>query len=357
MITNLSRSTIVKPFATIQRERLLPVAGEVVVRIGQHVLPGQVVARARKSAGYHILPVSKMMRLPPEEVEEHLLVSPGTAVEQGTPLFRKPSLIRKKQIVSPVNGRVVRLYNGRLLIAAYDQWLEFHAWLQGQVVNDVERRGIVLQTEGALIQAVWGSGKNGYGPLHILDINDENSDPSNQLSGSQTGAIIVLDKLESPAVLALAEQIGVAGFITGSLSGELYQMIQQLSYPVIATDGFGSQGMAQPISNLLQDMAGQEATLFGHLPDKQGNRPEIIVPLPRSAAYIEEELNPNKQLQLAIGQRVRILRLAQSNHCGVVKHIYKRRHHSKLGFNLEGADVKLPDGSVVFVPFTNLDQL
>ncbi len=356
-MTKLTRSTMLKPFATIRRERLLPIPGEVVVRIGQGVLPGQVVARARKLAGYHMLPVCEMMRLPPEEVENYLLVAMGTAVEKGTPLFRKPSFFRKKEIVSPVDGQVVRMHNGRLLIAAHTQWLELNAWLRGQVVSAIERRGVILQTEGALIQAVWSSDKNGYGTLHILDKDNENSNPSSYLHGSLAGHIVVINQISASATLNLAEQIGVAGIITGSLSAELYQASQQLSYPVIATDGFGNQGMAQPINHLLKNMAGQEATIFGISPDKQGNRPEIIVPFSQSTVHVEEDPNQNKHLQLAVGHRVRILRAAESSHCGIVQHIYKRRHHSELGFNLDGADVKLPDGNVVFVPSTNLDHL
>ena len=348
-ITNL------KTLATIRRERLLPRTGEVIMRIGQQVTPVQIVARTMEQPRYVVLHASRVLGVPPADMNRYLLVEEGATLSKGTPILRKPgSLGRAKLFNTPVDGILYHIYNGRLVIQLAPEVIELRAMVRGHVNNIVAHRGVVLEITGTLIQALWGSGKEGTGKIK-LGSRDEHSELSaNTLDKEARGAIMVAGKVSEEAMLPALEQNGVRGLIVGSMSAGLCAAATQLEIPVILTDAIGSQGMTRPIFKLLQESEGREATLFAQVNSQNGERPEIIIPLPANT-------NPSQPtlpgLKLDIGQTVRIIRAPYTGQIGKVSRLFDRARNSAIGLRVAGADVTLPDSQVVYVPYTNLDLL
>ena len=76
-------TTIVKALTRIRRERMLPQAGEVAVRVGQEVSPVQVVERASRETGFKIINAARELNLAPADLARYLQVEVGAAVQRG----------------------------------------------------------------------------------------------------------------------------------------------------------------------------------------------------------------------------------------------------------------------------------
>ena len=344
-----------KTLVTIRRERLLPRTGEVTMRIGQQVTPVQIVARTVDQPRYMVLHASKVLGVPPGDISRYLLVEEGATLSKGTPVLRKPgSLGRGKLFNAPVDGILYHIHNGRLVIQLPQEAIELRAMVRGYINNIVAHRGVTLEITGTLIQALWGSGKEGVGKLKAGSRDEHGEFSLNTLDKEAHGAVMVAGMVTEGSALQAMEQHGVRGLIVGSMSAGLCAAATKLEIPVILTDGIGAQGMARPIFKLLQESEGRETTLFAQVNSQNGERPEIIIPLPANTNPSQPAL-PGVKLEL--GQTVRLIRAPYTGQIGKVSRLYDRARNSAIGLRVAGADVTLPDGQVVYVPYTNLDLL
>jgi hypothetical protein len=349
-------TTVVKALTRIRRERLLPQPGEIVVRIGQDVTPVQVVVRATEETGFHIVRAHELLGVPPDEVEKYLVVEVGAALQRGMTLLRKSGIFGGgKQIKAPIDGILYQVVNGCLVLQQPPNLIELRAMMQGRVTGLVGGRGVALETAGSLIQAVWDNGQEGHGKIKVVSPS-----PMAPLAGGQVGpeareTILVAGHLNDVAFLQEAEEIGLCGAVFGSMPAELCQVVAALPFPVFLTDGIGYQPMAEPIFELLQQSEEREASLLSRISQRRGSRPEIIIPLP--AAEAMAETLPNQVLPLAIGQTVRLLRAPYSSLTGKVVALHGQTKPTTTGLRLPGAEVKLSNGEVISVPYTNLDVI
>ncbi|MCP4426210.1 MAG: hypothetical protein GY803_17100 [Chloroflexi bacterium] len=347
-----TRSTIIAPLTRIRRERLLPSGGTVFAKVGQEVSPVQAVARMPLKMDFQIVPVCKLLGISPDELAKHILVSKGDAVSQGDPLVAKRGLGRKA-FVSPVEGTVYAVVNGRIIFRQVSDFVELRALVHGRVVNRVANRGIVLEINGSRIQAVWDSGKEGFGAIHVAAKTAVAPLTTNQLKEEITNRVLVTGKITQAETLETAQRAGVSGLIAGSITADLIPAARAVNYPVFAANGIGEQGMTPQIFQLLQESEARDVALFNSPPNHSGVRPEIIIPL---EAVPGEDLPPVGR-PLAPGQTVRILRPPFENRVGVVAHLHKHSQTTSIGIKAYGADIKLPDGRLVFAPIANLDAI
>jgi hypothetical protein len=346
------RSTVVEPLIRLRRERILATGGDVVVRNGQEVSPMQVVARRPQEMNFHILPVSSHLRISPTKLEEHLLVQEGATVEQGTPLVAKRGWFGKP-FLSPMDGTVYRIRDGRIILQRTVGWTELRAILPGRVVRQIPNQGVVIEAIGSLIQAIWSSGKNGFGRLKMVAQSVDQPFSAHQLSDETEERVLVVGVVNQLDALRRAAQIRTQGLIAASMSAELIQMSRSLAFPILLTDGIGSQPMAQPIFRMLQESDSREVTLFGGDHTNDYRRPEIIV-LQSAIPSVDSDIAPGP---ISVGQSVRILRAPYSSQVAEVVRLYARAQTTLVGTKAHGADVKLTDGRIVFVPYANLDAI
>lgn len=349
--------TQVKAYAIIERERTLPLMGEVLVRRGQEVSPVQVVARAPRQNRFTIIPAAEMLAVAPEELPAYLLVEEGATVQRGMALWRgrRRSFGRSQRHASPVDGVVAQVRDGCLVIKQAAEQVELRALMQGRVAAIIPGRGVILEAQGALIQALWDSGKEAYGRLRVaVTAADEALDPG-RLGAEAHGAIVVGGRLARQADLQRLEESGARGVIAGSMPAALAAVArQQLTLPVFLTDGFGAQPMAEPIFRLLQSADGRETTLFARLPARPGSRPEIVIPLP-VGQFSGVEQAPAGILH--IGAPVRVWRLEPGPATGEIVALPTQPSKMATGAPQPVVGVRLSSGEVVAAPLSNLDLI
>jgi hypothetical protein len=346
-----THTTIVQRMVQIPRQRLLPIAGEVIAIEGQEMSPVQVVARTPRDSDYYIMPASEQLGLDAAALVENLQVEPGAAVEQGTVLVRKRGFPRSKTLMSPVIGTFLAARNGRLILQQTPEWLELRAMVRGRVVRLVSSRGVELEVNGSLVEAIWGSGKEAYGHIRLAAHTSDAPLTSEMLESDTLGQVLVVGHLNDAELLHQAERADVRGIVTGSIRADLLAAATAVAFPVLVTDGIGQQRMAAPIFQLFLQADKQEVSLFGQT--APGQRPEIIIPVSGTAGASAGATMP----PLAVGQAVRLLRAPHRNEVGEVVRLHERARTTAVLAQTYGADVQLPGGNVIFVPYANLDAL
>lgn len=350
----VASQTVVKPRVKIRRERSLPRAGEIVVRLGQEITPVQVVARVSQQRGYYVIPAAEMLAVPAKEIEKYLLVEEGAAILQGTPLLRKTGLFGNKVFSAPADGVLYAISHGRLILQQTPDLLELRSMMFGHVHSLVANRGVVIETAGSLIQAAWCSGREGAGKLLMMVNRPEELLRSNYIGASSRGAVLVAGRLDRLDVLNRAAENSARGVIVGSMSAALVPELKEVALPVFVTDGFGDRPMAAPVFKLLQRLEGREVCLLDNAQFGRPGRPEIIIPLSAGADALVPDLSVQR---LEVGQQVRILRAPYAGQVGEVTAVFTRSRTLEIGIRMPGVDVKLADGQVVYIPYLNLDLI
>ena len=346
-----THTTIVNPLVSIRRKRLLPKAGEVIIGVGQNVSPMHVLARTPLTSQYFVLPITGMLGVEAEAVAERLLVPVGETVNQETVLAESKRLFGSKPILSPVSGTIEVIDNGRLIIKQSTDWLELRAMVQGRVISYETNLGVTLEIVGAHIQGVWATGDITIGDLHIAVEGPSKPLAAENIPDRLNNVILVVGHIDEPDLITNLADSNLRGIIAGSMSHNLCEIANTVGLSILVTDGIGQYPMAEPIFQLLQAHADNEASLFTEYNMLVGERPEIIIP----HSGIPKIETPPYNKPLARGQTVRLLGSPYHGQIGTVMHLLSSKHNMFAGINGHGAVIMLKNGSKVFIPSSNLD--
>lgn len=346
--------THVMPLALLTRERMLPVAGEVLVRMNERVEPSQVVAQAKQTRDLRILDIAQQLRIDPKQVERCLRKKVGDTVAVGDPVAVRPGLMRRS-VRSPADGTILAIGGGRMLLEVTPEVIEVRAYLLGTVAEVVSKMGVRIETAGAWVQAAWGCGGEAYGVLRMVGKKPDDPLRAKVIDVSCHGAIVISGGWIDPGAFAQAQQLQVRGLIAGSMDGDQRSAAEACEFPVILTEGFGHVSMSSPAYQLLQGQNGREACISGITRTRFGaTRPEIIVPLPIES---RPSFPPPPGAPLSVGMRVRVLRSPYSGAIGTVTALPAQAQRVDNGMLIHGAEVNLGPAGIVFVPYVNLELL
>jgi hypothetical protein len=346
--------TQVNPLTTVRRERLLPVPGDVLARVGDRVDPTQVVACANLPGDFHILLVARLLDVPPSKVKRYLRVSVGDEVQRGQVVAKRGRLFANS-VRSPIDGVVTGRGRGRILIEAPPNPFEVRAYMHGTVRNVLHRYGVVIETTGAVVQGVWGAGGESWGVLKRRAKSPEEWLQARAIDPSCHGTILVGGAGLSGDVLERAQELQVRGVVVGGLPPELVSHVRKLPFPVVATEGVGTVPMSAPVFHLLTTNDGREASISGKTQSRWGiARPEIVIPLP---AEVRPPTLTQPGTPLETGARVRLVRAPYLGAVGTVIALPAHPRTIETGARVLGAEVDLGQEAPVFVPLTNLEVL
>ena len=92
----------------VKKRRILPLKGDVVVKVGDEVNPDEVVARTHLPGNVVPLNVANKLGLPPEDLELVMVKKEGDEIKEGEPLAVKKSFIKwfSSTCEATINGKV-----------------------------------------------------------------------------------------------------------------------------------------------------------------------------------------------------------------------------------------------------------
>ncbi|MBA3530555.1 MAG: hypothetical protein H0T73_01350 [Ardenticatenales bacterium] len=335
----------------IRRERSLGGTGHVLVLPGTHVEPGDIVAEVQESGPIRVIDAARILGVAANKVEELLQVAVGDEVEEGQLLAQRGRFL-KRSLVSPLSGVIFYLdARGRLLVRSNPIRQQIRAILRGTVVSVAVGQGIVIEAHGALVQGMWGNGKEDFGLLRML-VNEPNEILfASAITAAMKNTILVAGPTVDAAVLEKASTVQIKGLIVGSLELELIPLARQMPYPIMLTEGFGYLPINMPAFNVLGELDGRDAALSALYQPREGKRrPELFVPLSGSTEAVPAG-------PLALGDRVRLLSQPYLGRVGTIEESAGIRYTLANELHVVACKVMLDEGKEVIVPYSNIERL
>ncbi len=346
--------TWITPLTTVRRERVLPAPGELLVDSGDRVEPTQIVAVANLPGEFRILPVARLLDVPPARMKRYIRVKPGQEVQQGQVIARRGRVFARS-VKSPIDGRVVASGGGRMRIKGQPAKFELRAYIPGTVVNVVEPHGVIIETRGAVIQGKWGGGSESLGVLKCVVEKPDQPLRAEAVDPSCHGMILIGGTGLDSEALEQACELQVRGIVLGGLQPEMISPVARSPIPVVVTEGIGTMPMSAPAFDLLATNDGREAVVSGRVQPRDGViRPEVVIPLPA------ETLPPTDTqpgAPLTVGARVRAVRAPYTGAVGRVVALPAQARRIETGAKVYGAEVNLGQEAPVFIPLANLEIL
>jgi hypothetical protein len=344
--------TVANPLLTVRIPRLLSQKGEVLVRPGDSVAPSQTVAQAVLPPDFRIVEVAQELGVPARSAQPFIRVERGQAVAEGEVLAARGGLSSRASY-APFTGTVIGVGRGRLLLEGESEVVRLAALVPGYVVESRAGSGVVIETVGALIQAFWGNGREGYGVLRMLVRDPRHPIRASQINASAQGTVLIGGSTTDAESIAQAVELQVRGMILGSVPPAVIPLLRNTNFPVIATEGVGNLPMSSALFELLRSLDGREAAISAKIGDRwHPTRPYAVVPMPTRAA---PTLNPDAPLKA--GDRVRVLRGEHRARSGTVYRLLEGLIQVETGARFQGVEVAMSESERVQVPYANVERL
>jgi hypothetical protein len=355
----------------ILKTRRLPIKGEVLVQEGDLVQPDTVVARALLPGILQTVRVAQMVGIEPKQIRSVLKVKEGDTVEKDQVIAETKGFLGLFRGVakSPVAGTVELISDvtGHVGVRQPPTIIDVNAYVQGRVVKVLPQEGAVIETQGALIQGIFGVGGERRGTLRVL-VNDPGETLTAQhIPDDVAGQVLVGGAaVEADAITRAAER-GAVGIVVGGIRDtDLIRFLghdigvaitgsEEIPLSIIITEGFGAIRMANRTFRLLKSLEGKVASINGATQIRAGViRPEIIVPLEDPSPLPESP--PARETQiLEIGSAVRIIREPYFGRLGTVIELPPELMEIESGTHARVLKAKLDDGTIVVVPRANVE--
>lgn len=339
------KKVIIRSSQPVYKQVRLSIPGTVLVRTGQEVKVGDVLAEAVLPEKFQVFDIVNHLRIPPSRLDQHLKRLNGEVVRKGDVIAQKPGLITRIFRASQ-DGKIVSMREGRVTLAMGEQKLQVMAPIAGTIVELIPGFGAVIGLTGNLIQGAWSNGLNASGSFTRLEFDFNDPQQRGQLPDIKekvifSGAIITPERFR----LLLAKK--PAGIILPSLVPGLVKTALESSVAVMSLNGFGDQEVDPHSLALLGEMQDQEVFL---LSDGESQPAELIMPAEggQGAALFDEEVT------LGVGSLVRLLGEPYLGSTGRIVEIPERAERFASGLMAKVAVVERHSGELIRVPVSNL---
>jgi hypothetical protein len=316
----------------VRKTRRLPLTGTVLVEQGARVSAEQVVARTELPGKVTMMNLANLLGVLADELDPLLAVKPGDPIKKGQLLGEKKSFLRifGATVESPIDGTFesVSKVTGQAVLREPPSPVEVKAYIDGKVVEVIANEGVVVESEAALVQGIFGLAGEAHAELVVVGSSPDAVLEPAALAAEHAGKIVIGGGLTSLAAMRRAIALGVAGVVVGGFS---YQDVRELlGYDVgvavtgtedlgttlVLTEGFGGISMAAATYELLVRHAGRPASISGATQIRAGViRPEVIIPDPIDPPAAQAN---GHSAGLEIGAPVRVIRAPHFGAIGAV---------------------------------------
>jgi hypothetical protein len=311
--------------------RVLPIQGDVLVKMGDRVDAGQIVAQTFMPGDVTPLNLANVLSVAPAEVKAALVKQEGEKVAVGEVLATTKGIfgLFKNEYRSKSAGTLesVSAVTGQVILRGEPIPVQVRAYLTGTVVEVLPKEGVVIEADIAFIQGIFGIGGEAYGPIKIAC-----KDPSEELTAAHIlpemkGAVVIGGARMEGEAIRKAVSVGVSALVSGGIDdqdlkealgydlGVAVTGSEKIGLTLIVTEGFGDIAMAERTFRLLSSRVGAPAAVNGATQIRAGvMRPEIIIPI-QSANHAGTIDESQIDTMLKVGATVRIIR---DPHFGVI---------------------------------------
>jgi hypothetical protein len=354
--------------------RLLPVAGEVLVKVGDHVDARQIVARTFMPGDVTPLNLAKLLSMAPAEVPACMLKKEGERIERGEVLARTKGIFGRfrTEYTATMGGTIetVSAVTGQVLVRGEPQPLQVLAYLAGTVVEIVPHEGCAIESLVTLVQGIFGIGGEAFGPITMACTSHDQALTADRVQPTMKGAVIVGGSRVTREAIDTARSLGVTAIIAGGIDDDDLKAVlgydlgvavtgfETIGLTLVITEGFGDVAMAARTFNLLRSREGEDAAVNGATQIRAGVlRPEIVIPLEGGGADGGASDEGRETPQLAVGAPVRIIRDPYFGLIGSVGALPPDPRVLESGSKARVLEVRLDCGESVIIPRANVELI
>ena len=353
----------------LRRQRRLPILGEVLVRMGDTVEPDTVVAKTDLPGDPQTVNVANALSLTPPEIREAMLKNEGDTVSAGEVIARSTAFfgLVKRVAKASTDGTIERIseITGQVTLREPPIPLEIAAYIAGKVVEVMPREGVVIETEGAYIQGIFGVGPETSGTVRFRAKGPDKPLEAGDIDQDCRGCIVVGGSLITGGAITKAAGLGVRALIGGgnidtdlvrSLGSEIGVAItghEDVPTTLIITEGFGPMPMAGKTYELLKALDGHPVSVTGATQIRAGvMRPELI-----ASGYRPKRKDGRSQAVegLVPGTLIRLIREPYFGILGSVVELPTELVAIETEARVRILKAKLPGGEIVTVPRANVE--
>lgn len=342
------------PLVRVERERVLPFTGDVMVGEGTQVDGLDMVARSSSIGHLRPIPLARYLQVKEAAIKKHLLKQPGEVIEEHEIIASKPEYFGTLQRIyrAPSNGRIASLEGTWMALDLSDEPFSLQALYRGTINKVLPRRGVIIEAVGALVQCAWGAGE-AFGVLKPIVDAPSVMLMENMIDVSARGAILLAGKGVSDAAIRRAVKEHAAGLIVGGLRPQQKEMVISLNLPTLLTEGFGEYAMSEPTFQLLLSHTGEETVLNGSVRASEMH-PEAFVPAKSILIEADEAAAPVR-LTAQLGASVRAIAEPHMSALGKIAAMVPTSQTLEHGLSTRVAEIEFDSGERAFVPWENLE--
>lgn len=335
----------------IQRTRVFPGKGEILVKVGQKVDALDPVALYYSDDKFLIVNVKKELGFQNlDEAKKSINVKIGDKLQKGDPIAKSGGLF-SRTINSESEFEVVNIIGSQIILRESQSPKSILAGINSIVTEIHPYHGVVLETNGALIQGVWGNQKIATGPL-IFKMNDMHEElTTEKIDVTYRGSILVGGYCKQPEVIQAAGELNLRGLILSSMSASLISKALKCNFPILLLEGFGTIPMNERAYELIKTNDGNIASLNTIYNRKNAEKPEVVIQLSVEATPSLENtiLKKNSVVRINSG--------AYQGKVAIIKKINETKSKLPSGIKTNCGIVELNGEDLISVPLANLDIL
>lgn len=341
------------PLASIRRRRFLPVAGNVLVHVGQQVQATDVIAEGVVAPQHISLDIARGLGVPPDQVKEYIHRAVGDLLSEKAVIASRKGLV-SRMVRAPRAGTLVAIGGGQALLQVSSPPFQLIAGIPGTVINVEPGFGADIETSGVWVQGVWGNGVIAFGSLKVLADSPDHILDKSHIDSDMKGKMALAGHCSDPAVLEKARGNQLGGLILGSMASRLVPAATRMPYPITVIEGFGEIPFNPAAYKLLSVNQQRQITLNATQYNLDiGDRPEIIIPFPDAG----ELPDPPAVAQLEAGTQVRVLRAPHQSKVGTVSRLLAGFHRFPNGLRHTAVELNFDDQEKVAVPVANIEVI
>lgn len=364
----------VTPWTTILKERRLPLAGEVMVKKGDRVAADQIVARTELPGNVQPVKAASILGQHQQDLLEYMLKKEGESVRKGEPIATAKSFfgLFKSHCLSPCDGTIesISTVTGQVIVREPPIPVQIDAYISGEVLEVIPEQGVIVKTEGAFIQGIFGIGGETHGIVQMAVEGPEEELTEKHFSGDVAGKVIVGGSLITEPVLRVAVQRGVRAVVVGGFDASDLQRFlgydlgvaitgsEQIGTTLVVTEGFGRMAMAERTFKLLGQHGGHRCSVNGATQIRAGvMRPEVVISLSEQEAGTRAQRAFDMTEGLKVGSPVRVIRAPYFGRLGEVTDLPPALQEVESGAKVRILRVRLQGGEEATVPRANVEMI
>ncbi len=354
-----------------KKERILPLKGDVLVNSGDTLNPDTVVASTNLPGNVQMLKVSNILNIDPKDVVEALQVKEGQEVNKGDIIAETAGIFGmfKSSVESPVNGTIesISKTTGRVVVREAPIPVEVDAYVSGIVDEVIENEGIVLKSNAAFIQGIFGIAGEKRGDLMLVSSNPSEELTADLIKPEMKGKILIGGSFLSLDAYKKALSVQVAGIVVGGFNyydlkailgynlGVAITGTEKLNTALIVTEGYGSIPMSEATYSLLKENNGKAASINGATQIRAGViRPEIVIPI--ETGNTDEDSKSKMPEGIKEGSTVRVIRSPNFGKIGKVISLPAELNKMESETMVRVAEISI-DGKNILIPRANLEMV